>query len=154
MENLAKNLGFFLKSLSLDGNNAAAPILKSPGFITEGDVLVFNFPPTKHEYPPPEPFRVVLAVRAYKQPPVGFTSKGTAILSGFLINGAPPPVQAMILKKMYKNRRAASYKTVVKNLGYILGSRNFRTFGLRKMSGLHEIQINKSKLSTLLDETE
>lgn len=140
-------IGIFLKNLNLTKNTPVGLVAKSSAFVTAGDLVAFDFPETKHDYPNTGTFRLSLVVRAYGG--FGFTilGSGTAVLCAFQLQEAPPIVVAMILKRLYKNQGACSYQKVIQNLGYLLGSKNFRTFGVFKIQQLTEITLKRSDIA-------
>ncbi len=147
MAKFKKNLENFLKTYNQDINKSVAPAPKSSGFVKPGDIYTFNFSPVKHEYPPPESFRVVLVVEAYGGAGIAKTSRGTPVLCGFILTTIPSSTIAVIMRALHKNRRACSYSNIIQNLTYIFGKSNFRTFGLAKIKNFHSIDINKQALN-------
>lgn len=148
MAKFKQQLGIFLKTFNQDGNKSVAPSAKSSAWVTPGDVFSFTFDPVKHQYPPPESFRVVLVVEAYGGQGIARTSRGTPVLCGFILTTLPAPVIAVVLKALHGNQVACSYSRIIKHLSYIFGKTNFRTFGLAKISNFYSIDVDKSKLDT------
>lgn len=151
MAKFKQNLENFLKIFGQDGNARVAPAAKSSAWVSPGDIFTFSFDPVKHQYPPPESFRVVLVVEAYGGHGIAITSRGTPVLCGFILTTIPPPVASIVMQALHKNRAACSYSHIITNLTYIFGKSNFRTFGLAKISNFYSIDVDKSKLDTEMD---
>lgn len=109
-------------------------IVASANLINPGDVLFFKY---KND---PDLMRLVLVVSNRKGWGVYVSSKFNMLMSCFYL-GASPKMTEQILGKLYKNRAKSSYGNVVLGLKALLGKRNYRTFKLRDMYSIHQLDL-------------
>jgi hypothetical protein len=71
-----------------------------------------------------------------------FTStKGNELLSCFRLETISPEITSVIVDKLYKNVRLCSYSRIVGSLSTILGSKNYRTYKVSKLSQIYEVNV-------------
>ena len=90
--------------------------------------------------------RLVLIVRNHRTGLQGrgatFTStKGNELLSCFRLETTSPEITSIIVDKLYKNVRAASYSRIVGSLSTILGSQNYRTYKVSQLSQIYKVNM-------------
>ena len=145
MTRFSRELGNFFTSLGLRTIRTAKDILRylrripaSTTYITPGHVLAFKY----------NGGEVVALVVSTKRGNGRFIStKGNPLITVFKLNGLSEVVLQVIMENLYRNPGISSYKGVTKALKTILGKDRFRTYNLRKMYGIHQIEIRKEELS-------
>jgi len=110
-------------------------IVASANLINPGDVLFFRY---KND---PDLIRLVLVVSNRKGSGVYLSSQRNMLMSSFYMAGGPE-VTEEILRLLYKKRTKASYQSVVSGLKALLGKRNYRTFKLKDMYSIHQLDLN------------
>ena len=145
MAKLSKNLDFFLRNIGAYSEFAFAPIPKSSGFISPGDILFFEYPDDNGK----NDFRIVLVVASKYGQGIYTAKTGNKLLTCFKLDEPPFDVVRIILYKLYKNKELCSYDTITYGLNAILGE--YRTYNLAKIELLHKLEFDQTKLVELED---
>tara|TARA_Y100000310_G_C20628878_1_gene787495 strand:+ start:428 stop:865 length:438 start_codon:yes stop_codon:yes gene_type:complete len=72
------------------------------------------------------------------------TTKNT-LVSCFTLGGVSNEIIQAILQNLYNNEQKSSYLWITKRLKKLIGSRNYRTYNIKKMESIFEITMNIEK---------
>ena len=128
----------FLKTVQPDTaiNLRSKPL--SQRFLSPGDIVIFNY---SDGFP-----RLALVVEVQRGQGTFRSSTGKTLLACFKLTDTNPEVAAIVLARVYKNSRLASYKKVIKGMRAIFRPTSFRTYDLAKMTDLVEVMLDKQQL--------
>jgi len=144
-----KRIRNFFSDLNQATDAQASPIQRSAEIIDPGDILVFKYPEPltkKLGRIPTTETRIVLVVSNQRGNGVFNSTKGHKLVSCFRLDLASSAIISIILKRLYKNRRSASYLKVKQGLVAILGTEQYRTYALAKMNSMYSMTINTEEL--------
>ena len=127
----------FLKKINHEDTKHYSLIAKISGYISPGDVITFGYSGELVN---------TLVVSTDRGNGMFLSTQNNMLVSCFKLDNISESVLNIILRSIYKDKGIANYYIIQKSLKAILGQSNFRTYKLKSMSGLHRIEIDKSKL--------
>ena len=139
MRKFSDTTRLFFEMLGQDQLWKIAPIPRSAGYLSPGDVVLFKYSIDGMD-------RAALVVSIKRGPGVFISSRGNKLLACVKLTSVSADVASVVLSKLYKNRKKCSYGTIVQGLSAIFGKDNMRTYDLNKISYLHEISVDKTTL--------
>jgi len=141
MAKFSKELRNFLVSTGRPeirtGRQAAQYLRKipaSPFYISAGHILAFRYGLSTV---------IALIVSTGRGNGLFISTRHNPLVTVFRLEGVSDVILKEIVKSLYRNPRLASYRKVVGTLRAILGKDRFRTFNLRKMSGIHQVELRR-----------
>lgn len=144
LPNYLKETLKFIQEIGQLAATRIGPIGKSAGFISPGDILIFNQVPggRQKSYPSDNMNPIVLVVSNQRGKGMFVSTRDNLLLSCYHINHISPELAISIIKVLYKNRRSSDYYRIsISGLQAYLGD-NYRTYNFDYITSLNKLFID------------
>jgi hypothetical protein len=109
--------------------------------VKAGDLVKFRY-----AVDPPGETRVGLVTRSKRTNNGYFLStRANTLLNIYLLDSITNTMMYLIIKNLYRNRIACTYKNVPRKLSMFLGKNAFRTFNVAYIKNFNQVDIKKDK---------